>query len=97
MVHHDHHRQGVARAILRSLEAMAAFAKGDPAPTDEEMKKAITEITTLLSNPKDLPKLLSYYETLRAGNKLAPAQRILHQRLCRLVLAEIQSHGEVTK
>jgi hypothetical protein len=61
------------------------------------MKKSVSEITDMLSNPKDIPHLLAYYETLRAANKLTPAQRILHLRTCRLVLANIKRHSEVTK
>lgn len=87
----------VATSFSFTAAELAAFTKGSPTPTDDEIKKAVSEITNMLSNPKDLPHLLAYYETLRAANKLSPAQRILHQRTCRLVLANIKRHSEVTK
>lgn len=87
----------VANSFSFTAVELAAFTKGSPTPTDDEMKKAVSAITDMLSNPKDLPHLLAYYETLRAANKLSPAQRILHQRACRLVLTNIKRHIEVTK
>lgn len=87
----------VATSFSFTEAELASFTKGSPTPTDEEMKKSVAEITDMLGNPKDLPHLLAYYETLRAANKLSPAQRILHQRTCRSVLANIKKHTEVTK
>jgi hypothetical protein len=84
----------VAAAFAFTAAELEAFQKGTPTPTDDEMKKSITEIVQLIGNPKKLPHLLVYYESLRTSNKLTSAQRILHQRTCRLVMANLKRHLE---
>ena len=84
----------VAASYAFTTAELEAFQKGTPTPTEEDMKKSIAEIIEMIGNPKRLPHLLAYYETLRAANKLTPAQRILHQRTCRLVMANMKRHLE---
>ena len=84
----------VAASFAFTAAELEAFQKGTPTPTDDEMKKNVTEIVEIVGDPKRLPHLLAYYETLRASNKLTPAQRILHQRTCRLVMANLKRHLE---
>ena len=84
----------VATSFAFTAAELEAFQKGTPTPTDDEMKKNVTEIVDMIGNPKKLPHLLAYYETLRTSNKLTPAQRILHQRACRLVMAILKRQLE---
>lgn len=82
----------VANSFSFTSVELEAFQKGAPTPTDDELKKSVTAILELVGNPNRLPHLLAYYETLRASNKLAPAQRILHERTCRFVMANLKRH-----
>lgn len=82
----------VANSFSFTSVELEAFQKGTPTPTDDELKKSVTVILELVGNPNRLPHLLAYYEALRASNKIAPAQRILHERTCRLVMANLKRH-----
>ena len=84
----------VAASFAFTTADLEAFQKGSPAPADAELKRSIDEILKLIGGPKLLPHMLSYYETLRATSSLTPAQRILHQRTCRLVMANLKRHLE---
>lgn len=85
----------VATSFSFTSAELEAFQKGTPTPTDDELKKSVTVILELVGNPNRLPHLLAYYETLRASNKLAPEQRILHERTCRLAMANLKRHTGV--
>lgn len=48
----------------------------------------------MVGSAKAFSHLLAYDEAQQTANKLSPAQKILHQRVCRLVLANLKRHLE---
>lgn len=87
----------VAASFAFTTPELEAFRKGAPAPTDDQMEQSAAEIMEMVGTSKALPHLLAYYETLRSANKLTPAQKILHQRTCRLVMANLKRHLESSR
>jgi hypothetical protein len=82
----------VAKNFDFTAEELKAFASGTAVPTDSEMAQAVLEITKVLGDASKFPHLLAYYEKQRAAGQLSAQQKILHQRVCRLVNDNIKRH-----